>query len=81
MLAKGSYKIPAALDEPFKTDGKYPIIIFSHGLGAFRYVSFTEDKGAAWDDIITILSTFDKNDNVLRLNSVASKCIGMVKVV
>ncbi|KAJ8397657.1 hypothetical protein AAFF_G00436560 [Aldrovandia affinis] len=32
----GSFKIPAALDAPFKPNGKYPLIIFSHGLGAFR---------------------------------------------
>ncbi|KAG9347588.1 hypothetical protein JZ751_005158 [Albula glossodonta] len=32
----GSFKIPAALDAPFKPNGKYPVIIFSHGLGAFR---------------------------------------------
>ncbi|KAJ8275208.1 hypothetical protein COCON_G00098330 [Conger conger] len=32
----GSFKIPAGLDAPFKPNGKYPLIIFSHGLGAFR---------------------------------------------
>ncbi|XP_034755322.1 platelet-activating factor acetylhydrolase isoform X2 [Etheostoma cragini] len=32
----GSFKIPAALDAPFKSNAKCPVIIFSHGLGAFR---------------------------------------------
>uniref|UniRef100_A0A8C7ZJ76 Platelet-activating factor acetylhydrolase n=1 Tax=Oryzias sinensis TaxID=183150 RepID=A0A8C7ZJ76_9TELE len=32
----GSYKIPAFLDAPYKPDGKRPVVIFSHGLGAFR---------------------------------------------
>ncbi|XP_064196368.1 platelet-activating factor acetylhydrolase isoform X1 [Anguilla rostrata] len=32
----GSFKIPAAMDAPFKPNGKYPLIVFSHGLGAFR---------------------------------------------
>uniref|UniRef100_H3CWG5 Platelet-activating factor acetylhydrolase n=1 Tax=Tetraodon nigroviridis TaxID=99883 RepID=H3CWG5_TETNG len=32
----GSFKIPAFLDAPFKQNAKYPVIIFSHGLGAFR---------------------------------------------
>ncbi|XP_017311768.1 platelet-activating factor acetylhydrolase [Ictalurus punctatus] len=32
----GSYKIPAAWNASFKPDGKYPVVIFSHGLGAFR---------------------------------------------
>ncbi|XP_041662011.1 platelet-activating factor acetylhydrolase isoform X2 [Cheilinus undulatus] len=32
----GSYKIPAYLDAPFKSSGKCPVIVFSHGLGAFR---------------------------------------------
>ncbi|XP_070706040.1 platelet-activating factor acetylhydrolase isoform X2 [Pempheris klunzingeri] len=32
----GSFKIPAYLDAPFKSTGKCPVIIFSHGLGAFR---------------------------------------------
>uniref|UniRef100_A0A4W4EPS0 Platelet-activating factor acetylhydrolase n=2 Tax=Electrophorus electricus TaxID=8005 RepID=A0A4W4EPS0_ELEEL len=32
----GSFKIPAAWDASLKADGKYPLIIFSHGLGAFR---------------------------------------------
>ncbi|XP_038164513.1 platelet-activating factor acetylhydrolase [Cyprinodon tularosa] len=32
----GSYKIPASVDAPFKSNEKCPVIIFSHGLGAFR---------------------------------------------
>lgn len=32
----GSFKIPAYLDAPFKSNEKCPMIIFSHGLGAFR---------------------------------------------
>ncbi|XP_041814409.1 platelet-activating factor acetylhydrolase isoform X1 [Chelmon rostratus] len=32
----GSFKIPAYLDAPFKSTGKCPVVIFSHGLGAFR---------------------------------------------
>ncbi|KAM3861235.1 platelet-activating factor acetylhydrolase [Diretmus argenteus] len=32
----GSFKIPAYLDAPFKRNGKCPVVIFSHGLGAFR---------------------------------------------
>lgn len=32
----GSFKIPAYLDAPFKCNGKCPVVIFSHGLGAFR---------------------------------------------
>uniref|UniRef100_A0A8C4GXS8 Platelet-activating factor acetylhydrolase n=1 Tax=Dicentrarchus labrax TaxID=13489 RepID=A0A8C4GXS8_DICLA len=32
----GSFKIPAYLDAPFKSNAKCPVVIFSHGLGAFR---------------------------------------------
>lgn len=32
----GSFKIPAYLDAPFKSNGKCPVVVFSHGLGAFR---------------------------------------------
>nr|XP_061843370.1 platelet-activating factor acetylhydrolase-like [Nerophis lumbriciformis]XP_061843371.1 platelet-activating factor acetylhydrolase-like [Nerophis lumbriciformis] len=32
----GSVKIPAHLDAPFHSNEKCPVIIFSHGLGAFR---------------------------------------------
>uniref|UniRef100_A0A672ZA75 Platelet-activating factor acetylhydrolase n=1 Tax=Sphaeramia orbicularis TaxID=375764 RepID=A0A672ZA75_9TELE len=32
----GSFKIPAYMDAPFRCNGKCPVVIFSHGLGAFR---------------------------------------------
>uniref|UniRef100_A0A3Q3GB80 Platelet-activating factor acetylhydrolase n=1 Tax=Labrus bergylta TaxID=56723 RepID=A0A3Q3GB80_9LABR len=32
----GSFKIPAYLDAPFKSKEKCPVVVFSHGLGAFR---------------------------------------------
>ncbi|XP_054474468.1 platelet-activating factor acetylhydrolase isoform X2 [Anoplopoma fimbria] len=32
----GSFKIPAAVDAPFRSNEKCPVVIFSHGLGAFR---------------------------------------------
>ncbi|XP_069559242.1 platelet-activating factor acetylhydrolase isoform X2 [Brachyistius frenatus] len=32
----GSFKIPAYMDAPFKSNRKCPVIVFSHGLGAFR---------------------------------------------
>ncbi|KAM9356143.1 platelet-activating factor acetylhydrolase [Pholidichthys leucotaenia] len=32
----GSFKIPAYQDAPFKSNEKCPVVIFSHGLGAFR---------------------------------------------
>ncbi|XP_060947628.1 platelet-activating factor acetylhydrolase isoform X1 [Limanda limanda] len=32
----GSFKVPAYLDAPFKSNEKCPVVIFSHGLGAFR---------------------------------------------
>ncbi|KAG7249741.1 hypothetical protein CRUP_005255, partial [Coryphaenoides rupestris] len=32
----GSFKIPAYLDAPFRSDEKCPVVVFSHGLGAFR---------------------------------------------
>uniref|UniRef100_A0A4W6CCV1 Platelet-activating factor acetylhydrolase n=1 Tax=Lates calcarifer TaxID=8187 RepID=A0A4W6CCV1_LATCA len=36
----GPFKIPAYLDAPFKSSGKCPVVIFSHGLGAFRYTQY-----------------------------------------
>nr|XP_057927087.1 platelet-activating factor acetylhydrolase isoform X2 [Doryrhamphus excisus] len=35
----GSFKIPADLDAPFRSSEKCPVVIFSHGLGAFRDLS------------------------------------------
>uniref|UniRef100_A0A673VUL0 Platelet-activating factor acetylhydrolase n=1 Tax=Salmo trutta TaxID=8032 RepID=A0A673VUL0_SALTR len=35
-INRGSFKIPAALNGSYKQNGKYPVVIFSHGLGAFR---------------------------------------------
>lgn len=32
----GSVKCPAKMNAPFKSGEKYPLVIFSHGLGAFR---------------------------------------------
>ncbi|XP_044144956.1 platelet-activating factor acetylhydrolase isoform X2 [Bufo gargarizans] len=32
----GSVKCPAKLNAPFKSGEKYPLVVFSHGLGAFR---------------------------------------------
>ncbi|XP_075939889.1 platelet-activating factor acetylhydrolase isoform X1 [Anarhichas minor] len=32
----GSFKIPAFVDAPFRSNEKCPVVIFSHGLGAFR---------------------------------------------
>uniref|UniRef100_A0A8C8C4Z2 1-alkyl-2-acetylglycerophosphocholine esterase n=1 Tax=Oncorhynchus tshawytscha TaxID=74940 RepID=A0A8C8C4Z2_ONCTS len=32
----GSFKIPAAMNAPYKQNGKCPVVVFSHGLGAFR---------------------------------------------
>lgn len=37
LMIPGSFKAPALLDAPFKCDEKCPVIVFSHGLGAFRY--------------------------------------------
>lgn len=37
VFISGSFKIPAFLDAPFKSNEKCPVVIFSHGLGAFRY--------------------------------------------
>uniref|UniRef100_A0A672JSW0 Platelet-activating factor acetylhydrolase n=1 Tax=Salarias fasciatus TaxID=181472 RepID=A0A672JSW0_SALFA len=37
----GSFKIPAHLDAPFKSNEKCPVVIFSHGLGAFRLTLYS----------------------------------------
>ncbi|OWK13114.1 PLA2G7 [Cervus elaphus hippelaphus] len=37
-LLFGSITIPAAWNAPLRTGEKYPVIIFSHGLGAFRTI-------------------------------------------
>ncbi|XP_048413882.1 platelet-activating factor acetylhydrolase 2, cytoplasmic-like [Stegostoma tigrinum] len=37
-MAFGYYEVPVGWDAPFKAAEKYPLIIFSHGLGAFRTV-------------------------------------------
>ncbi|XP_038654506.1 platelet-activating factor acetylhydrolase 2, cytoplasmic-like isoform X1 [Scyliorhinus canicula] len=37
-LAFGYHEIPVGWDAPFRAAEKYPLIIFSHGLGAFRTV-------------------------------------------
>ncbi|KAM9739684.1 platelet-activating factor acetylhydrolase isoform 1-T1 [Dama dama] len=37
-LLFGSITIPAAWNAPLRTGEKYPLIIFSHGLGAFRMI-------------------------------------------
>ncbi|XP_055512431.1 platelet-activating factor acetylhydrolase 2, cytoplasmic-like [Leucoraja erinacea] len=37
-LAFGYHTVPVAWNAPFRAEEKYPLIIFSHGLGAFRSV-------------------------------------------
>lgn len=32
----GACRIPAVWNASFKPSGKYPVVVFSHGLGAFR---------------------------------------------
>lgn len=63
-FVSGSFKIPAYLDAPFKSSGKCPVVIFSHGLGAFRYPILNASFSSASADGVTDVSLLFPQDFV-----------------